>query len=150
MKQTFVAYIKRGTPEIPKPKKLPPKLKAVLDKGAKMDPEKFARALEPWLTANFVTENISDLSDIIKDEGDLFAVRIKLHGAAPAGKGVLPTITAEAFFELNAKKKLTDEKLEVWQEENDFLTDAVNFFWKLDDETLILIGEHEGAGFGLA
>ncbi|MBL8915829.1 MAG: hypothetical protein JNM17_34340 [Archangium sp.] len=151
MKQTFVAYIKRGSPEERKPKKLPPKLKALLDKPPN-DPEKFAKALEPFLTANFVTENIGELGELIRDEGDLFAKRVTLHGAAPQGKGALPNITAEAFFdfELVGKKKLTDEKLELWQDENDYLTDAVNFFWKLDDETLILIGEHEGAGFGVA
>lgn len=147
MKQTFVALIKRGSAEVSKPKKLPAKLKAVLEKGAKMAPEKFARALEPWLTANFVAENVRGVKKLFNFEGDgdVWAVRVRLWGAAPEGKGALPVITAEAYFELDSKKKLTDAKLEPYD-----LTDAVNFFWKLDDETQIVVSEHEGAGFGLA
>ncbi|MFT3710699.1 MAG: hypothetical protein QM817_24005 [Archangium sp.] len=146
------ASIKRGGISEPFDVKLIPRelAKAIADQRAKkIDETKAAKVASKYLAANFLSENLDDGDDLFEDAGEVWAHELECYGWWDAG-GVLPRVTAGANFKLKAGPQLPrdEEAMMEWEDENTPLTDAVNFFWKFGD-TLVLIGEHEGAGAGI-
>lgn len=100
-----------------------------------------------YLAANFLSDNLPDGAELFPDADEVWAHEVELSGLSTPEKGRLPTITAGAAFTVKVGPGLPEnqEAMEAWEEDNTPLTDAVNFFWKFG-ETMLVIGEHEGAG----
>lgn len=122
--------------------------KALADlKAKRIDHDAASKVATKYLAANFLNENLPDGDELFPGASEVWAHEVELAGMATPEKGRLPSITAGARFTVKAGAGLpkTQEAMEAWEEDNTPLTDAVNFFWKFG-ETMLVIGEHEGAG----
>ena len=146
MKRRFVAEIKRGRAD-EQPKALPTRLALLLKRARAGDD--VCGDLGEFVVANFVKENVANVDDLFNVDDEVAAVDVSVYAVTFDDDALLPRITAGATFDLEVKRELNDDKLMEWQEEHDFLTDAVNFFWHLDDDTEIVVADNDGAGFGL-
>ena len=142
----YIASIEHGRAD-ETPAKLPAKLRKALAAAAAgtLDDAGLFRAITPYLRASFVAENIGGIESLFTVTEDLEAVEIEVH-KVELHDDALPAITASARFIIEEVEVLDDDALMAWQEDNDFLTDAVTFFWQIGDEEIV-IGDHEGAGF---
>ncbi len=111
--------------------------------------EKILALLSGCLTANFVPENISTLDTLIAETEDVEAVEVVATGFH-FHQEVLPSVSAYATYRLTTVGPVDDDRLEEWQdEEGEYLTDCVNFFWAFEDPSekwSNVLGDHEGAG----
>ncbi len=154
MSTVFSAYIQSGTADPNCPPELVPQevRKAAEFWNAQGEEayEEILALLSRCLKANFVPENISRLDELIVETEDVEAYEVvatdfHFHG------GVLPSVSAYANYRLTTVGPVDEERLEEWQdEESEYLTDCVNFFWAFEDpseEWSNVLGDHEGAGF---
>jgi len=142
----YIASIEHGQAD-DTPAKLPAPLRKALAAATAgtLDDDGLIRAITPWLRATFVAENISGIETLFTVTDDLEAIEIEVHSVEHRD-GALPKITASARFLIEEVEALDDDALLAWQEDNDFLTDAVTFSWRIGEEDIV-IGDHEGAGF---
>lgn len=100
-----------------------------------------------YLAANFLNDNLPDGDELFPGAVEVWASGIDVSGLVMPEKGRLPKVTAQASFTVTAGPGLpkNQDELETWEDDNTPLTDAVNFFWKFG-ATMLIIGEHEGAG----
>lgn len=152
----FEASVKRGTAEDCPAHLIPAELTALAARAGDADAEpEILAALSAMVTANFIGSNVAPVEDLmaIDPDEEIAATKIEVTGFHFGDRG-LPSITAYAYYILPLHKPMSQEQLEEWEEEQgEFLTDCVNFFWKFEDpeETWSnVIGEHEGAGMGIA
>lgn len=123
--------------------------KALKDHAARrLDDAAACRVATKYLAANFLPGNLDDESFFATDD-EVWAHEVEAYGLTTSEKGRLPKITVAANFRLPRGTGLprTQDELSEWEDDNSPLTDAINFFWKFGD-TLLLIGDHEGAGAG--
>ncbi len=154
MSSVFSAYIQSGTADPNCPAELIPqevrKAAELWKSRGEEANEEILALLSACLTANFVPENISGLDDLIVETEDVEAYEVVATGFHFT-EGALPSITAYANYRLTTVGPVDGERLEEWQdEEGEYLTDCVNFFWAFEDPSgkwCNVLGDHEGAGF---
>jgi hypothetical protein len=124
---------------------------------ATKDEENIMRAGEliaPYVTCLFLGSNCDgDLSELFEsDVEELEASSILVYGLDFSDSN-LPKVKALAVFEKIATRgKLTDKKLDEWQELNGYLDNGISFEWAIEgvDEDLDLrLWNHSGLGFRL-
>lgn len=115
--------------------------------------EEILALLSGWVTANFVPSNIAVLDELITETDDVEAQEVTVSDFRFSGQ-TLPAVTATATYRLTTVGLVDDDRLEEWQdEEGEYLTDCVNFFWTFEDPSerwCNVLGNHEGAGFEVA
>lgn len=116
-------------------------------KAKRIDFDAVSKVATKYLAANFLNDNLPDGEELFPGASEVWARRVELSGMATPEEGRLPSVTAGARFTVNVGVALpkNQEAMEAWEDDNTPLTDAVNFFWKFG-QTMLVIGEHEGAG----
>lgn len=115
---------------------------------------KAADLIVPYVTCLFLGSNCNgDLSELFESNmEELEASSILIYGLDFSDSN-LPKVKASAVFEkITTRRKLTEKKLDKWQEENGYLDNCISFEWVLDgvDEDLDLRSwNHSGLGFCL-
>lgn len=154
----FKASITRGTADRCPPSLIPDRLKQAQTlweaegAGAR---EVILAILSEKVRANFVPSNIPVLDDLmaLDEDEDVEAEAVQVIDFQ-FREGDLPSVTAYASLLLPLHRSMTQEQVEEWEEEQgEYLTDCVNFFWSFadpDGHWSNVIGDHQGAGVGLA
>jgi len=110
--------------------------------------------IAPFVTCLFLGSNCDgDLSELFEsDMEELDASSVLIYGLDFSVSN-LPKVKASAVFEKIATRgKLTEQKLDEWQESNGYLDNCISFEWAIDgvDEDLDLRSwNHSGLGFRL-
>ena len=148
----FVAEIKWGVTSIDPPaSSLPPEFAT-----AKMLCEQHNSAafelVNKYLICSFVPDNITgDLSKILVVNGQVDSSNVQIIGLSFKHRN-LPAVRAVAEFELQTAGNLSQEKLEKWEDENEWLDNRISFYWDLgalNDEIDTFL-THQGSSFVMA
>lgn len=107
--------------------------------------------LHKFVKARFLAEELSGTTDIFEiDEclyGEVPMKSIRVVGVDFQGGGPIPSVKAEAIFELKPSGDFSSEEFSAWQEDNE-LTDGVSFYWEFsdreDEELDLTFGDHQG------
>ncbi len=153
MTTVFSAHIKRGVADPGCPAELiPAEIRQAAElwenkgEGARQE---IVELLSKHLKANFVPSNICGLDELIVETDDVEAFEVVATGFY-FGERELPSVTAYANYRLTPVGPVDNERLEEWQdEEGEYLTDGVNFFWAFEDpkgDWCHVLSDHEGAG----
>ncbi len=131
--QKFVAEIKWGVTCIDPPSSaLPPEFAIAKTLSEQHDPAAFA-VVNKFLICSFVPDNISgDLSEILVVKGQVESSDVRIIGLSYKDRN-LPAVRAIAEFEFQTAGKLTHEKLEKWEDENEWLDNGISFYWDLGE-----------------
>jgi hypothetical protein len=154
----FEASIKRGTADPCPPGLIPAELRQARAlweaQGAEAN-EAILALLSNLVRANFVPSNIPVLNELmtLDENEDVEAEEVRVIDFHFRDDG-LPSVSAYASYMLPLHRTMTQEQIEEWEEEqSEYLTDCVNFFWTFEDPAghwSHVIGDHQGAGMGLA
>lgn len=153
MTTVFRAHIKRGRADSGCPTGvIPTEIQQAAELWENQGEEARQEILEllsRHLKANFVPCDICGLDDLIVETDDVQAFEVVVTGFY-FGEQDLPSVTAYANYRLTTVGPVDNERLEEWQdEEGEYLTDGVNFFWAFEDPKAgwcHVLSEHEGAG----
>jgi hypothetical protein len=147
MPVTMIANIKWGLADEP-PESLPEAFAEARSLWEKKDPRTYAiveRFLECYFLPGEVMGDVTELFAVDPSD-ELRAERVEVFGV-DFSAGPLPSVRATASFVLEPKDPaLTQERLDAWQDENDFLDSAISFQWALDDYANPL-STHRGLSF---
>ena len=94
--------------------------------------EAIQKLLGHYVQGLFLPESISGAEQLFSDPfGESEATEVRVVGF-DFSSGNIPTVSAEAWFEVEVVDGFDEIDLEQWQEENDFLYSAVSFGWDID------------------
>ncbi len=94
--------------------------------------EAIEELLGHYVQGLFLPENINGAEQLFPDRaGESEATEVRVVGF-DFSQGNIPTVKAEAWFEIDVVDGFDEIDLERWQEKNDFLYSAVSFCWDID------------------
>ena len=114
--------------------------------------EKIIKELSPFVGGRFVADNLDGWEEFFNEEsyGEFEAAKINVVGIDFSEKPI-PMCKVEAWFDVPLKEGILKNDVIKWNEENldNHLTDAVIFFWDLDEieeleELDLTVGDHNG------
>ena len=104
-------------------------------KGSKAGPQ-ICKNLSLMLRATLIPQNLNYQDQIFSTSDEVEAYEVKVTGFHFDGDSNLPEITAEAKFKVNLKSSVSHETLQKLEADGETLGDAINFYWKFDDNPL--------------
>lgn len=127
---------------------IPDEIKLIIQKYNQSENEKdkaeYCHLLSKKLHARFVWDNIPALKSIMFcDEDSIEATGTEIFHIKSDGE-YWPIIKAYAYFEIKFKKDLNHDDLLNWEKENNYLTDCVSFYWKIDNNIELHIEDDMG------
>lgn len=145
----FVAEIKWGASCIDPPlSSLPPEFATAKVLCEQHDSAAF-EVVNKYLICSFVPDNISgNLSEILVVNGQVDSSNVRILGLSFKDSN-LPAVRAIAEFELQTAGNLSHERLEKWEDENEWLDNGISFYWdlgELNDEIDTFL-THQGSSF---
>jgi hypothetical protein len=105
---------------------------------------------KPYLVANFMIENLEGGDQLFEDANEVWSSDTEVNRLRFVDDRPFPVVTAAAGFRLRAKADFPADQdaMDAWCEDNGYLNDAVNFFWRFGTHDLVL-GDYEEAGGGV-
>ena len=127
---------------------IPDEIKLIIDRYNESESieqkKECCQLLSQKLHARFVWDNIPALESIILcDEASIEATETEIFHIESDGE-YWPSVKAIAYFEIKFIKDFNYDDLLNWEQENDYLTDCVCFYWRIDENTELHIEDDMG------
>lgn len=136
----FTARIKRGSVDAPNGSFLIPSSFGLLQDLLSNKTSHPYIQLEKSLTCLFIPDNlIGDIPDFLLIDDEVCASSVFIERVFIANDQDLPFITASAEFIFPTTHKITQTELNAWEENNEFLDNAISFEWLLKPKDVALI-----------
>jgi hypothetical protein len=136
IKTIFIARIKRGAVDEPIGSFIIPASFGALQDFLSNNKSSQYPQLEKSLACLFLPDNLSDdVPEFLLIDDEINSNRINIENIILNKEADLPIITATAEFILPTTHVVTQEELDQWQEENEFLDNAISFEWLLEPKS---------------
>ena len=128
---------------------LPHEFKIAKDLWVKNDSAAF-EIVRKFLSCLFVPSNVvGNLAEILNISDQVECSDLQIYGLDFKGSN-LPAIRASATFDLQVVGDLTQQRLNLWEEQNEWLDNGISFYWNLpglDDTFDPFFYSHQGSSF---
>jgi len=146
----FIAEIKWGVTETDLPiSSLPPEFQIAKQLCEKHDPAAFA-IVRKFLGCSFNSSNIvGNLAEILNISEQVESGDVQIYGLDFKSSN-LPAVRATATFDFQVVGDLTQQRLDLWEEQNEWLDNGISFYWNLpdqDDAFDPFFYSHQGSSF---
>lgn len=127
----FTAEIKWGITETDLPmSSLPPEFQIARQLYKKHDPAAF-EVLRKFLGCSFNPSNIvGNLAEILNISDQVESGNVQINGL-DFKSGNLPAVRATATFDFQVVGDLTQQRLDLWEGQNEWLDNGISFYWNL-------------------
>ena len=146
----FIAEIKWGVTETDLPMaSLPPEFQIAKQLCEKHDPAAF-EIVRKFLGCSFSPSNIvGNLAEILNISDQVESSDVQIHGLSYKGRN-LPAVRATATFDFQVVGDPTQQRVDLWEEQNEWLDNGISFYWNLpglDDAFDPFFYAHQGLSF---